>query len=855
MRFLLPGLAAFALLAPNPCAAAAPDSMTTGAKVVVHYHRPDGAYKEAGLWTWDGRNERQPDDQEMPLARTDDFGAVFEFDPSAYGPDDSDADRVGMIPRLRKDWNTKDGTDRFWSPGLGRVIFIISGDPKVYTERPDISPRVVLAAIDGARAIRLHLSHPAAAGAVVADKVTLTDHSAKPVHIASVKPLPGGDAGHFFLIETAADIDITSGSYTAAVAGYRAVSTSLGAILDDPKLFVPEGNWGPEYTPERTVFRLFSPTAKSVSVVTYRDHTLESREAEHAMEKKPGGVWEKAVEGDLEGKHYLLRVATEEYGTNLIIDPLAWNTVGTDSPARITDLRKTDPEGFRPVKRPDYGANWTDAIIYQMHIRDFTISPSSGVSAANRGKFLGSAETGTHLPGDPAIKTVIEHLKELGVTHVQIQPIHDFDNDELKPDYNWGYMTAFFNSPDGWFASDIRGPARIREFKQFIKAMHDANIGVVLDVVYNHTGVQNTFEKAAPGYYLRRREDGSFWNGSGTGNEFRSEAPMGRRFIVESCKFWVEEYGIDGFRFDLMGLIDLETMLMVKNELEAVYPRVLVYGEPWAALGQDGVGIKKLVYKDVVKGTGLGAFNDHFRNALKGSPDGHDPGYVQDGSNRDGVRTGIAGSIEDWAAHPAQSINYASVHDNLDLWDKLLVSAPRASDEERTRMVMLTGGILAVSQGMMLMHSGTDFCRYKQGNHNSYNAGDSVNQIDWERKKTYKFVHDYYRGLIAMRKAHPMFRLATTDEVRERLEFHEDDDLPAKEAIGFTLSGKGIEGESWEEAVVFINPTAGDLTFKVPAERPYRAVVHGNQAGVTGGKPVTGEVIVSARSMTVLARP
>lgn len=790
-------------------------AMPTGL-ITVHYHRFDGNYDQVELWTWDERKQKNPPAAPVGVARTTDFGVLFEIDPSLYGEDDGDAERIGFIPRLKRDWNFKDGADRFWTPALGREVWLIGNDPTIYTTRPDISPRVSSAKIDTLRDITLSLSHPLPEASRVATKFTVKSGRGAVVPVASVRTVdPRGidstGKGRFLVVTTAEDLDVLHDSYEVAIEGYRPAVANPRGIYDDPVKFYTEEPMGAILGADKTTFRIFSPTAQNVSLVLFDTREGAGRR-EMPMNASSRGVWSIDVPGNLDGKFYKLKVTSARYGEQEIIDPFATNTTGTGTPARITDMRATDPPDFRPVARPDYGRVPTDAVIYQLSVRDFSIHASSGVKEDWRGRFLAFTQTGTTLPGDASIKTGIDHLRELGVTHVQLQPMQDFDNDEDNPEYNWGYMTSFFDSPEGWFATNGKDESRVREFKALVQALHEAGIGVIMDVVYNHTGTQNTFDKLAPGYYLRQRDDGSFWNGSGTGNEFRSESPMGRRFIVDSCKFWVEEYGVDGFRFDLMGLIDLETMLAVKEEIQETYPDALVYGEPWAAAGPDGVGVKKITYKDVVRGTGLGAFNDHFRDSLKGSPDGDDAGYVQNGSKRDGVLKGIEGSINDWAANPAESINYVSVHDNLDIWDKLKKTMPGTSDEDRARVVKMTYGILATSQGIMLIHGGSDFARDKKGNHNSYNAGDEVNQIDWTRKKTFLPLHEYTRQMIALRRAHPLFRLPTGQQVRERLKWT-NENLPAPEAIAFTIDGRELPGESWKRVAVFINPTQRELSF------------------------------------------
>lgn len=834
--------------------AAASFAQAVPSSITVHYHRFDGDYTDAGLWTWDGRDQKNPTNQEvMPSGKTD-FGLTFTVQPANYGNDDSAQERIGFIPRLRRDWNFKDGGDRFWTPNMGPEIWLIGNDPRVYTSKPDISPRINNAHIDKADTIILMLSHRVPTREVVKDTFTIRARSGNEIALKSVSPLTAenGQTNQVEVI-TERPLDIASDWYYVAGMGMKEVTAKPRRILDDASIFSTDQPLGAVYTPEATTFRTFSPLAEAISVVLY-DHAV-GKDGRRVvpMTRQSNGSWETKVEGDLEGKFYRLLVKTMLHGEQEIIDPWATNTTGNDGNARITDLRKADPPGFRPVNRPAYGDSPTDAIIWEVHIRDFTIDPNSGVDAKHRGKYTGFVQTGTHHPADARIKTGIEYLKHLGVTHVHLLPPQDFDNNESNPEYSWGYMTSFFNSPDGWFSSDIRTQARVTEFKQMVKGLHEAGIGVIVDVVYNHTGTQNTFELLAPGYFHRMREDGSFWNGSGTGNEFRSEAPMGRRFIVDSLKFWMDEYGVDGFRFDLMGLMDLETLKQAKAELKKMYPQVLYYGEPWAATGPDGTGIARITYKDVVRGTDIAAFNDHFRNALKGAPDGPDAGYVQNGSRRDEVKRGIAGSIDDWAANPTESVNYATSHDNKVLWDKWVVSAPNNTREEWIDMTRLTGSVLAFSQGILFYHSAEEMLRTKGGNHNSYNAGDAVNAIQWDWARENWGIVDYHAGLIALRRAHPMFRLDTAAQVRQRLKFH-DNLIPHPQAIVYTLDGRGLEGETWQDAIVLINPTPQAKTFTLPLQGDFSVFVHDDKAGTTSITEATGTLEVPARSLSLLAR-
>lgn len=821
--------------------------------LIVHYHRYDGNYEKAGLWTWDGRDQRSPegDDAEVLASGRTDYGVYFVLDPSRYGNDDSDKERIGFIPRLYQSWDHKDGTDRYWTPDQGREVWLIGNDPAIYSEEPSTKPKIVSASIDRLDQMLIKFSTPMNAGAVAPAKFQVKDATGAEVAVMAAKPtnIQGGQT-QFVELKLGDALDIRSKTYTVSADGYMDQQAVLRRVMDDAELFYTDLPLGAIYTKEATTFRVFSPLARKIEVLVFDSATSDEPLLEQALEPAGQGVWVAEVPGDHEGKFYSLRVDTEKYGERTVVDPYATNTTGFDGHARITDLRALDPEGFRPIKRPDFGGRATDAVIYEIHIRDFTIMAESGVDEDKRGKYLGFVQPGTRLTTDESIKTGIDHLKELGVTHVQILPFQDFDNNESNPVYSWGYMTSFFNAPEGWFASEFRDETRIRETKEMIKALKDANIGVILDVVYNHTGTQATFEAVAPGYYLRMKDDGSFWNGSGTGNEFRSEAPMGRQFVIDSLKFWVEEYGIDGYRFDLMGLIDLGTIQLLADELRETYPEILIYGEPWAAAGS---GLGQITDKDRVRGTQVGAFNDHFRNAIKGPPDGGEPGYVQDGRNRGGVITGIAGAIDDWAAEPWQSINYVTCHDNLTLWDKLHESMHGASDADYRSMQNLSMGILSVSQGVLFFHAGAELARTKHGVHNSYNAGDEINQIEWPRKVEFADVMEYYKNMIAIRRAHPVFRLDSAAEVRRRLRFHEFD-RPSENAILFSLDGRGVPGETWDDVVVLINPETTAQIFRIPLSGTFSVYANGNQVSPEPISEAEKTITVPARGMAILAR-
>ena len=818
--------------------------------LTVHYHRVDHDYNEPTLWTWDGTNTRQPEENELDPAGEDDFGVFFLIDPEDYG-EPGEHSIVGFLPRLHKSWDYKDNGDRYWTPRLGNEIWLVSRDPRVYTERPDIAPSVRTAYLDSGELVSVHLSHGIELGRLVPSTfhVRSADGPSYPVHAVRAVEPTGGKTRMLELVLS--ESPPRRHELALLVDGYRAGTIERrGMDEENGRIELPLGAICSE---EETIFRVFSPTALGVHVVLYDHPTGQAGRRMIPLEPTGQGIWEHSEQGDLHGRSYRLYVDAEgEAARREVVDIYTKCATGHDGHGKIIDPRRLDPQGFRPIRRPENITHPTDAIIWEAHVRDLSISSDSGVPQRHRGKYLGAAQRGTTVP-NTKISTLIDHLLELGVTHVQLLPVQDFENDEISGPYNWGYMTVNFLSPEGWYASDHRSAARVSEFKELVKAFHEAGLRVVMDVVYNHTGHTSNFEAIAPGYYHRMRPDGSFWNGSGCGNEFRSESSMGRKFIVDCCKYWVEEYGVDGFRFDLMGLIDLETLEIIRNHLHAIDPTLLIYGEPWGAVPPDECGIRQVTYKPVLGGTGIGAFNDHMRDDLKGSPEGDDPGYIQNGARRDGVCRAVQGAIHDWAEDPSQVVQYAECHDNLTLWDKLAISAPDSSEETRLKMQTLGIGILAVSQGIFFLHGGMEFAREKNGNPNTYNAPDEINRIDWRRKKRFQDLFVYTKTLIAIRRAHPVFRLPGRKDVEDRMSFR-DDLLPDPSAIAFVLDGTDLDGESWDETLVLINPAKEDLQFPLP-EGDWQIYVQGRKCSTEPLVRASGEVSVPAHGLALLARP
>lgn len=817
--------------------------------ITIHYHRFDEDYQGIGLWTWDAIN---PGAVGMELAPSgqDDYGVVFHVRPGDYDAS-LQSGRIGFIPHFDSGWERRDGDDRFWAPEMGDELWLVDSDASVYTERPDIAPHIRYAFLDGERLITLRLSHGMTLGRLIPLNFLVKSAEGAMYGASAIRALDAKDGKARSLELVTAGSPDPRHELMVLVDGYRPAPVLPRRFLFESGAEHADVEMGPLYERHQTLFRLFAPTAGSAEVILYdKAHGSEGREI-HPMTDRGMGIWEAQLRGDLHGRYYMVKsYAAGPHTRREVIDIHARCCTGHTGRGRVVDLRRLDPPGFRPVKRPGNIARATDAVIYELHIRDFTISEHSGVPKGKRGKYLGAVKGGTLLPLT-TMTTGIDHLVELGITHVQLLPIQEFEKGGKESDYDWGYMPSNFNSPAGWYASNALDDSRVREVKQMVKGFHDAGIRVVMDVVYNHTAPSAGFESLAPGYYHRLRPDGRFWNGSGCGNEFRSEAPMGRKFIVDTCRYWIEEYGIDGFRFDLMGLIDVETLCELRDELHEIDPTILVYGEPWAALPKEGVGAAAITYKETLAGTGIGGFNDHFRSALKGSPNGRETGFVQGGVGREAVKRGIEGAIRDWARHPHEAIQYVTCHDNLTLWDKLEVSAGEATVEERMRMQMLCAGILAVSQGVMFLHGGHELARTKYGHHNSYNMPDDINRMEWERKARFESVFRFVKGMIALRRAHPVFRLYTREEVEARLQWR-DELCPAVSCLAFTLDGQRLAGESWKRALVLINPEARDLEFPLPTGQ-WMAFVQGPRAGTTPMLKASGTIFVPARSMAVLS--
>ena len=575
--------------------------------------------------------------------------------------------------------------------------------------------------------------------------------------------------------------------------------------------FVCTQQLGAIYTTQATTFRVFAPTAEKVVLHLYQTPIKGNAEL-FPMSKNQDGSWEVLVSRDCLGLYYTFTASGSDPGFDPkreLMDPYAHAVSAYNGRAIVVY------DDFKVSPRPQFPL--ADSIIYEMHIRDFTIDPDSSIQ--QRGKYLSLTEEGTHLYQRPDISTGLDHLIDLGINTVQIMPVMEFQNQENVDQYGWGYDSVHFNSPENSYSINSLDRNPVRELKQMVDTLHKKGIRVILDVVYNHTmeDIKNkvySFEGFVPGYYYRRKMDGSYWNGSGVGNEFRSEAPMARRFIIDSVKYWANEYEIDGFRFDLMGLIDLETMKQITQELHKIDSNILVYGEPWSA-GETPISITD---KGKQRSQGFSVFNDNFRDALKGSVfQPRERGYIQTGNNIEKIKIGILGSTQDFTDNPQESLNYVECHDNHTFWDRLMISTlddSNLTDADRRAMDRLGAAILFTSQGVPFFQSGQEFLRSKGGNENSYNKPDAVNMIRWREKAVNYDIYRYYQGLIKLRKEHPIFRLTNARDINKAIKFLDQDlnyQLPAG-VIAYLITDTTGK-DSWQRALVLLN--ASDKTHKL----------------------------------------
>ena len=613
---------------------------------------------------------------------------------------------------------------------------------------------------------------------------------------------------------------------------------------------------GNTYSPTATKFRVWAPTAIAVTLVTYAkaDSPLSSA-VETRMTPDVNGTWVTSLSGDQDGLIYNYRV-TLEGPTNEAVDPYVRATTINGTRGVVVNLAKTNPAGWSKSK-PKFSGKPTDAVIYELHVRDLSMDSSSGISAANKGKFLAFTELNTK---SGAVQTGVSAIKDLGVTHVELLPIYDFQSvDEAAPTFNWGYDPQNYNVPEGSYSSDPTKPtARITELKRAIQSMHSVGLRVNMDVVYNHVYNASTFSQnlITPGYFFRTDDSGALTNGSGCGNDVATERPMVRKFIVDSVKYWASEYNLDGFRFDLMGLIDIKTINEVTAALKIIDPTIIVIGEGWemGTLAKD----LRASQTNISKLNNVAHFNDQIRDGLKGSVfKASDTGWATGKLSAVGdIKPGIVGNtnydpmfLNAWnTTSPTQSVNYVESHDNLTLADKLTASVKGISPTGIAQLSQFATSIAFLSQGVPFMQAGQEFLRSKNGDDNSYKSDDATNSLKWSTKLKYSATVNYYKGLIALRAAHPAFRMTSTADMKANIKFFKGTDT----LIAYSINGKAV-GDKAKTIVVIHNADSANVTFTLPNANTWNILAKGSQIGTKTLQVLkAGKVVVPGQSTMVL---
>lgn len=585
---------------------------------------------------------------------------------------------------------------------------------------------------------------------------------------------------------------------------------------------------GIDYKDSETAFALWAPTADDVKLNLYKTGDGDTLIKSVSMKKSEDGIWKNSEAGDFDGVYYTYSVTI---GDNCVEthDPYAVACGVNGNRSMVVDLDKTNPQGFTEEKGPRY-KNKTDIVVMEMSVADCTGDLSSNIQ--NNAKYLGLTEE--NVTSKDGISTGIDYIADMGVTHVQIMPSYDFasidEADSEKAQYNWGYDPYNYNIPEGSYSTDpFNGKVRIKEFKQMVAAFHKKGIGVIMDVVYNHVYEVNgsCFQKTNPDYYFRKDGD-RYSDASACGNEFASDMPMARKYIIDSLCYWVQEYHIDGFRFDLMGVLDIETMNQASKELHKINPDIILYGEGWTGGDSTLDADLRALKCNTKKLNGIGAFSDDFRDCVKGHVFELElPGFVNgaDGKEED-VKKCI--SCCDWADRADQMVNYVSCHDNLTLWDKLIISCPKATDEERMYMNKLAAAMIFTAQGIPFFQMGEEFGRIKHdedGNilENSYNVPLSINSIKYDHAFRNNVLREYYKGLIELRKEHDGFRMNIASDILDNISFI---DVDEKNVVAYTIDSPK------EKILVVYNAGKKDIDFKLPDDKEWNVYVNSENAGI-----------------------
>ena len=828
----------------------------------VHRHRYDNAYndEEALLVKFN--------DEWIPLtpAGKDNFGVIYR------------ALLTDVNSRLSfqlqfSDGGQESGRTESFDLSLSKVsageekllVFAVQGQRALtYGSAPALDKSIRDAIIESPGYIYVRLTYPAELKGDF-EGFRVQDADGKNVALSSVERVnntnqttQNDNYDYEFIIKTNEPMPLST-IYTVSKENYESKTATIGNQFFGSEefelLYTYTGELGAVYSKEKTEFRLWAPTATEAFVNLYPDGYRSELEEMLEMEPIGNGAWQAIKSGDLDGVYYTYSVNVNGR-INEAIDPYAKAAGVNGKRGMVVDMASTNPQGWENDTPPPF-EHPVDAIIYELHIRDFSIAESSGM--INKGNYLAFTEKGTKNPG--GLATGVDHLVEMGITHLHLLPSFDFrsiDERTLELNvFNWGYDPENYNLPEGSYSSDpFNGHVRITEFKQMVQSLHNHGIRVVMDVVYNHTGAtaDSNLNMLVPGYYYRMNENGDFSNGSGCGNETASERSMMRKFIIDSVVFWATEYNIDGFRFDLMGLHDIETMNLVRAALDEVDPSILVYGEGWTGgatpLPEEQQALKQNTF---LLDERIAAFSDDMRDGIKGHVfDNEEPGFVSGNySRKEDVKFGVAASCfhpqvdyslvsysdAPWARAPSQAVNYASAHDNLTLWDKFHASRPDAGEEEYLKFNKMSALLVLTSQGIPFFQAGEEFARSKYGDENSYQSHDLINQLEWNRKSEYIDLVEYYKGLIELRKSQPLFRLQSADEITDAITFSDTE----QDILAYTIEQNG------QTILVAINASDNNRVLTLP-DNGWDILVDGNNAG-TG---VLGRIEINELNMPPL---
>lgn len=842
------------------------------AKLNVHYYNFDQKYSADSVeaFAWAGTEAGGS----YPLSETDDFGAFF---------------KVGLQPRegvttagvkVIQDGNADTAVE--YEVDLTKAadntidVYIVEGNPTLWYDINEVVYNPVIAEAyfseTSSKEIYATLSRAPKdyAGSLAAQLKVIDEDGAEYAVAAAVC-----EDGRNVQLVLEEELELSK-AYDLSMEGYEGTTVSMNKILGseyfDEAMAYDGNDLGATYTKEKTSFKVWAPTASEVSLNLYEQGDGDNLIETLPMTAEDKGVWFCEKQGDLNGVYYTYSIKIGNK-TNEAVDLYARTTGVNGDRGMVIDLSAANPEGFEKDVRPAF-ENPTDAVIYEIHVRDLSSDASSGI--ANTGKFLGFTETGT--TNSDGLATGIDHIKDLGVTHVQILPSYDYATvDETKLDtaqFNWGYDPKNYNVPEGSYSTDpYHGEVRVKEMKQMVQVLHANGIRVNMDVVYNHTfNIEGSwFQKTVPDYYYRKAGD-NYSNASGCGNETASDRAMMRKYIVDSVVYWATEYHIDGFRFDLMAVHDVDTMNAVRAALDEIDPTIMVYGEGWTG-GDCAISSSRQALKaNISKMDRVGAFSDDIRDAIKGNVfDAQDKGFVNGNDGmEESIKFGVVAATphpqvmvsqnekgsKSWASQPGQSINYVSCHDNLTFWDKLAISNPDDSEETRIRMNKLGSAVLLTSQGVPFFQAGEEMLRSKPSatveggfDENSYASPDSTNSIKWSNKANVADTYEYYKGLIAFRKAHSALRMTTAADIQSNLTFMSGLDA---NVVAYTIANNA-NGDTAEKITVILNANEGTVDVKLPSGT-WEICVNDTTAGTASVGTAEGIVSVAGISAMVLVQ-